>query len=63
MTTLPQKEHFRVDEVATYFDVAKSTIYLWIDHGHLKAEKYVGTIRVTRKSILEFKLKQRQRSD
>ncbi len=63
MNTLPQKEHFRVDEVANYFDVAKSTIYLWIDHGHLKAEKFVGTIRITRKSILDFKLKQRKKDD
>ncbi len=51
MTDLPNRELLRVEEVATYFGVAKSTIYLWIDHGILKAEKYHGTIRVPRESV------------
>ena len=61
--TLPDKQLFRVDEVATIFDVSRSTIYLWIAHGHLTAEKYVGTIRVTRKSILDFKLVQNNKNE
>lgn len=56
MTTLPDKELLRVDEVATYFDVSTRTIYLWIDHGHLKAEKYMRTVRITRKSVVNFRL-------
>jgi excisionase family DNA binding protein len=51
MTTLPNKDLFRVDEVATYFDVSRSTVYLWIDHGILIAEKYGGTIRIPRESV------------
>jgi excisionase family DNA binding protein len=48
---LPNKPMLRVDEVATYFDVSRSTIYLWIDHGLLIAEKYRGVIRVPRESV------------
>ena len=56
MTDLPQKPLLRVDEVATYFDVTEKTIYLWIDHGLLEAEKYKRVIRVTRESIRNFRL-------
>jgi len=51
MTTLPDKELLRVEDVAAFFDVSKSTIYLWIDHGILVAEKYRGIIRVPRESV------------
>ncbi len=57
---LPQKSLFRVEEAAQYFGVAKSTIYLWIDHGILEAEKYKidrsrpggAMIRIPRVSLL-----------
>lgn len=49
---LPDKALFRIDEVANYFGVHERTIRLWIDHGHLIAEKIVGTIRISRPSIL-----------
>lgn len=51
MTTLPQKELLRVDEVASYFDVSNRTVYLWIDNGILEAEKIGGTIRIPRESV------------
>ena len=50
-----------MDEVATYFDVARSTVYLWIDHELLQAEKLRGVIRVTRESIINFRLASRIR--
>ena len=56
MTTLPQKELLRVDEVAAYFDVSRSTVYLWIDHGLLEAEKYERIIRIPRESVNNFRL-------
>ncbi len=56
MTDLPQKPLLRVDEVASYFDVTNRTIYLWIDHGLLEAEKYKGVIRISRESIRTFRL-------
>ncbi len=57
MTTLPAKDLFRVDEVATYFDVTERTIRLWIEHGHLTAEKIVGTIRIPREAVLNCRIK------
>jgi excisionase family DNA binding protein len=52
MTTLPQKELLRPDEVARYFDVHKSTVYRWIDEGKLQAVK-IGDkiIRIPLKSM------------
>ena len=50
-----KKPLLRVDEVATYFDVHPRTIRLWIENGHLIAEKLSGTIRVTRESILDLR--------
>jgi len=51
MSELPNKALLRVEEAATYFDVSRSTIYLWIDHGILVAEKYRGVIRIPKESI------------
>lgn len=59
MTGLPEKPLLRVDEVAAYFDVTNRTIYLWIDHGLLLAEKYKGVIRIPRESIETFRLSSR----
>jgi len=56
MSELPNKALLRVEEVATYFDVSRSTVYLWIDHGLLAAEKYNGIIRVPKESIENFRL-------
>lgn len=56
---LPEKELLRVDEVATFFSVSSKTVYLWIDHGLLIAEKYRGVIRVPRESIVKFRLASR----
>lgn len=53
MLELPKKELLRVDEVAEYFSVTERTIRLWLEHGHLAAEKIVGTVRVTRDSVLK----------
>ena len=59
---LPQKSLFRPDEVADYFDCARSTIYLWIDHGILKAEKIKGIVRIPRQSILECRFKNKRKA-
>lgn len=52
MLELPKKELLRVDEVANFFSVTDRCIRLWIEHGHLTAEKIVGSIRITRDSVL-----------
>jgi len=54
---LPEKDLFRVNEVAAYFGVSERTIYLWIQHGHLQeTEKAVGTRQIPRESILKCRL-------
>lgn len=55
--SLPEKDLLRVDEVADYFSVTDRTIRLWIEHGHLDSQKIVGTIRITRESVLTCHLK------
>lgn len=50
---LPNKDLFRIDEAAAYFSVTDRTIRLWIEHGHLQSEKIIGSIRISRSSILK----------
>lgn len=55
MTTLPNKELLRPDEVAKYFSVHKTTIYRWINEGLLPSKKIGNkSVRITRKSVLSF---------
>jgi len=55
---LPDKQLFRVDEVANYFDVEERTIRLWIEHGKLGATRIAGsTIRVSREAMQKCTLK------
>ena len=54
---LPDKSLFRVDEVADYFRITERCVHLWIEHGHLKAEKIVGSVRVPRESILRCRFR------
>lgn len=54
---LPQKSLFRIDEAAKYFNVSERTIRLWIEHKHLKAEKIVGSIRISRGSLLKCRFR------
>ena len=56
---LPNKSLFRVAEVAAYLHVGRATVYLWIDHGILLAEKYGATIRVSRDAILACRFRSR----
>ena len=50
---LPNKDLFRVDEVAEYFNIDKRTVRRWITHGHLEGEKISGVVNVPRRSILK----------
>lgn len=61
MNSLPEKELLRVDEVADYFRVTPRTIYLWIEIGHLEAEKTpTKQIRIPRESVLKCRLPYRE---
>lgn len=54
---LTRKGLFRIDEVARYFGVTDRCIRLWIEHGHLEMEKVVGSIRISRDSILRCRFR------
>jgi len=56
---LPNRDLFRIGEVANYLRVSESTIRLWIQHGYFQIEKMRGTIWIPRASILSFRLKNR----
>jgi excisionase family DNA binding protein len=50
-----ERKLLRVDQVAEILNVAKSTIYLWCDHGHLEKTKLTdGCIRITEASVNQF---------
>ena len=56
MSTLPNKELLRPDEVAEYFSVSVKTIYRWIDEGKVPAVKVAqSVIRIERKAALNLK--------
>ena len=48
MKKLPEKEWFRPDEVARYFDVTRKTVYLWITTEQIKAMRVMGSLRIHR---------------
>lgn len=54
---LPKKSLFTVYEVSEYFGVTERTVRLWMEHGHLAGEKIVGSIRISRESILQCRFK------
>lgn len=61
MEELPKKRVFRVGEVAMWYDVVDRTVYRWIQHNKLKAERTPGgQIRITRDSIIEWSKKIRR---
>lgn len=54
MTTFPQKELFRPDEVAKYYDVSVRTVYFWIRTGQLEAVKVGRLLRIPLQKIKKF---------
>ena len=60
LSGLPERDLFRVSEVASYFSVSERTIRLWIEHKLINPiEKVRGTVWVPRTSIIKFRLKAR----
>ncbi len=54
MTSLPQKDILRPDEVASYYRVSIQTVRRWIWEGKLKAIKVGGVIRIHYKEALKI---------
>jgi len=57
---LPKKSLFSIYEAAEYFGVTDRTIRLWIEHGHLTSEKIVGSVRISRESIIQCRFKKKE---
>ena len=53
MSTLPNKELLRPDEVAVYFSVTVRTVRRWIGEGKLKAVRVFGVTRIPRKEVVK----------
>lgn len=58
MSTLPEKDLFRIDEVAVYFGISSRTLYRWISDGmpggmQFDAVKIGKKLRIRRSTILE----------
>ena len=52
MEALPESPTLRVSEVAHYYGVDKRTVYLWVEHNHLKTVMTPGgQKRITRESF------------
>jgi excisionase family DNA binding protein len=54
MTTLPDKELLKIDDVATYYGVKPKTVRGWIATGKLLAVKVVSGWRVRREDALSL---------
>jgi excisionase family DNA binding protein len=52
LSTLPNKELLRPDEVAVYFSVTVRTVRRWIGEGKLKAVRVFGVTRIPRKEVV-----------
>ena len=55
MTDFPNKILFRIDEVAALFDVHPRTVRRWIKGGILGFEKFAGSIRIPRSTLIKFR--------
>lgn len=54
MSTLPNKELLRPDEVAAYFSVTVRTVRRWIQEGRIKGKKVGRQIRIPRKEAIRI---------
>lgn len=50
---LPEKTYLTPGEVARFFTVSKSTIYLWCETGELESIKIGGVLRILRLSVIK----------
>jgi len=52
---LPDKAHFRPDEIASYFDVHVRTVYRWLEEKQMPCLRLPGgDLRVPRNAVLQF---------
>ncbi len=58
MKELPEKAHYRPDEVADYFSINLSSLYQWIAEGKVKAIRPAGqrAVRIPREEVNRMKV-------
>lgn len=61
-TDFPQKSYYRVDEVANYFGISRTTVYRLIKRETLRAVKIHSSLRVGRKELERFARKNIKKS-
>jgi excisionase family DNA binding protein len=57
----PEKSYYRVDEVALYFGISRTTVYRLIKRELLRAVKIRSCIRVNKKELDRFARKNTKR--
>ncbi len=57
----PEKSYYRVDEVALYFGISRTTVYRLIKRELLRAVKIRSCLRVNRKELDRFARKNTKR--
>jgi len=57
----PEKSYYRVDEVAQYFGISRTTVYRLIKRELLRAVKIRSCLRVNRKELDRFARKNTKR--
>lgn len=55
--------NLNIQQEATWLNVADKTIKNYIDKGHLKAEKWIGSWRIHYKNILEIHYKENEKNE
>jgi excisionase family DNA binding protein len=58
----PQKMYYRVEEVAAYFDISRTTVYRLIKREMLKAVKIRSSLRINRQELDRFARKNLKKS-
>ena len=51
---VPEKELWRVDEVAKFLNVTSQTVYRWCNEGKLSICRISNCVRIPRESILKL---------
>ena len=58
-SSIPEKPLFGVEEAAFQLDKEVGTIRMWKDHGKIKFEKIVGSIKIPRSEIVRIRIEGR----
>jgi len=51
---IPEKELWRIDEVAKFFDVNAQTVYRWCNEGKLNFCRICNSIRIPRECVVSL---------